>query len=190
MSAGNKNNSTKLLFAAVSSYPRPMTELDAVWSQMLDDAGQQASDAGRHAIAEYLRLKATNDAIRTRGVAWLLDSFIEIAMREHRTQNMTVERDEPHSFARGASNMVGTRLSIRLGVRCLTVEAGWARTPADGIMRKGALAFAQLTHFGMPRESSELRLVHGEDLPKWLGDSDAVIDSSEIRRHIDVFLDR
>jgi len=103
-------------------------------------------------------------------------------------RGLTFERVEPHNFARGSSNMVGSLLEIRLGVRCLSVEAGWARTPSDGIMRHGALAFARITHFGMPKQDSEFRLVHAETLPYWLANDDSVIDSSHLSGHFDTFI--
>src|SRR5258708_34688928 len=109
-----------------------MTELDQIWSKMLTDASARADIDDRQHVADYLRLKTTNDAIRERGVGWLFDTVIEIAglaMRDH--FGITIEREEPHSFARGSSNMVGSLLEVRQGVRCLTVEAGWARTPRD-----------------------------------------------------------
>jgi hypothetical protein len=166
-----------------------MTELDQLWSQMLDKTAAKAADADRNHVAEYLRLRATNDAIRRIGVAWLFDTIIEIAGRAMCDRfGITIEREEPHSFARGSSNMVGSLIEVRQGVRCLTVEAGWARTPSDGIMQKGALAFGRITHFGLPREAAEIRLVHAESLPSWLREEGTVVDSSELRRHFDVFL--
>ena len=166
-----------------------MTELDQMWSQMLDDATGKAGDTGRQQLAEYLRLKATNDAIREIGVRWLFDTVVEIAGRAMRDNyGITIERVEPHSFTRGSSNMVGSLLEIRQGVRCLTVEAGWVRTPRDGIMQNGALAFARISHFGLPREAAEIRLIHAESLPGWRGDDDSVIDSDELQRHFGVFL--
>src|SRR5437879_2741967 len=119
-----------------------MTELDRIWSQMLSGNAAKAGDSGRQHVAEYLRLRATNDAIRAAGVGWLFDTMIEIAGRAMRDRfGIIIEREDPHSFTRGSSNMVGSLLEIRQGVRCLTVEAGWARTPRDGIMQKGALAY-------------------------------------------------
>lgn len=166
-----------------------MTELEQVWSQMLADAGQRASEMGREHVAEYLRLKATNDAIRARGVAWLTDSFIEIAGAEQRHHaNIVIERKDPYSFARGSHTMQGTLLSIRQGVRCLTIEAGWARSPRDGIMQKGALAYACVSHFGMPKAGAEFRLVHVESLPTWLDESEVVVDTVVLRQHFDLFL--
>src|SRR5688572_21900374 len=120
-----------------------MTELDQVWSQMLDAAAVKARETGRHDVAEYLRLKATNDAIRKLGCTWLFNTFVEIATNIQSGRiHLTIERQEPHSFAHGSSNMVGSRINVQQGVRCLSIEAGWARTPSDGIMRNGALAFA------------------------------------------------
>lgn len=166
-----------------------MTELDQVWFRMLDEATVRADQAGRDDVVEYLRLRATNDAVRTRGVNWLFDTLIEIAAPAlSRYRSLAIERDEPHNFARDSSNMVGSRLQIRHGVRCLTVEAGWARSPSDGIMREGSLAFARITHFGMPKASAEIRLVHAESLPNWLDDDDSIIDSSELARHFALFM--
>jgi len=162
-----------------------MIELDRVWVSLLDDATAKAIRAGRTDLADYLRLRATNDAIRNTGVAWLFDTMIEIATRPSQ-RAIKIERDDPHSFTRGSSNMVGSRLQIRHGVRCLTVEAGWARTPSDGIMQKGSLAFARFTHFGMPRETSEFRLVHAASLPHWLSENDAIIDSFVLQRHFEL----
>jgi len=168
-----------------------MTELDQVWSEMLDQAAAQAVSSGQQDIADYLRLKATNDAIRSTGVRWLLDVFIEIASHESRRyQTLTIEREEPHNFARGNSNMVGTLIAIRHGVRCLTIEAGWARTPSDGIMHNRALAVARVSHFGLPHKNAEFRLVHGKTLPKWLDDNEAIVESPALRRHLDILLDR
>ena len=166
-----------------------MTELDLVWSQLLADAGTRAGDAGRKHVADYLRLRATNDAIRNAGVQWLYDTMIEIAAPAMAGHNpVSIEREDPHSFVRGSSTMVGSLLRIRQGVRCLTIEAGWVRTPGDGIMQKGALVYARITHFGMTKAGGEIRLVHAETLPQWLDETDAVIDISELRRHFEVFL--
>lgn len=166
-----------------------MSELDQIWFRMLDEASVRATDAGKHDVADYLRLRATHDAIRNAGVAWLIDSMIEIATRTTRNlYRLTIEREEPHNFAMGSSNMVGSCLKIRQGVRCLTIEAGWARTPSDGIMHKGALAFARISHFGMPKERLELRLVHTESLPQWLRDDGLIIESIDLERHVDLFL--
>lgn len=162
-----------------------MTELDRVWSKMIEDALPNASGD----VAEYLRLKATNDAIRRLGVGWLFDTIIEIAGRKMRARpHLNIELIEPHSFKHGNSNMVGRLASFRLGVRCLTVEAGWARTPSDGIMRDGSLAVARITHFGKPKHSSELRFVHGNELPNWLDRNGNAADSALLEEHFAILL--
>ena len=166
-----------------------MTELDHVWSQMLIDAESRADDTGRKHVSDYLRLRATNDAIRIGGVGWLFDTAVEIAVPAMSGPNpVTIEREEPHSFSRGSSTMVGSLLRIRQGVRCLTIEAGWVRTPSDGIMQKGALVYARISHFGMPKAGGEIRLVHAASLPQWLDEADAIVDSGGLRRHFEVFL--
>lgn len=165
-----------------------MTELDEVWSQMLASAAANAKEAGRSDVVDFLRLKASNDAIRTTGVRWLFDTVIEIAANANRGRtSLTIERDEPHNFTHGNSNLVGTRVMVRHGVRCLSVEAGWTRTPSDGIMRGGALAFARVSHFGMPKLTTELKLVSEEPAPKWRNaESSDQVDSAELMRHIEI----
>ena len=166
-----------------------MTELDHVWSQLLEDAESRADMGDRRHVAEYLRLKATNDVIRAAGVAWLFNTVIEIAGPAiDRPHGVSVEREEPHSFGRGNSTMVGSLLRVRQGVRCLTVEAGWARTPSDGIMQKGALVFGRISHFGTPKAAAEIRLVHAEDLPQWLDETGSIIDGDTLRRHVELLL--
>lgn len=166
-----------------------MTELDTVWFKMLADSMDAAELSDRDDVVDYLKLRASNDAIRRAGVDWLYSTLIDIAgpaMREHRA--LTIDRHEPHNFRWGNSNMVGSRLEIRLGVRCLTCEAGWARTPSDGIMRSGALAFARLYHFGFPGSTAELRLFHDVSLPRWLTDSGSPLAAKDLADHLQLLL--
>ena len=102
--------------------------------------------------------------------------------------SLIVEREEPYAFERGRSTMVGTLIDVRHGVRRLGLAAGWARTPAHGIMQNNALAYARFTHFGLPKAGAELRLVHGDGLPEWLDGSAHPIGSTELRRHLDILL--
>ena len=172
----------------MTTYPRHMTELDQEWSQLLDTATERANAAGRHEVADYLRLRATNDVIRKVGCTWLFNTFVEIATSLAGPSNIAIERQEPHKFAHASSTMVGSRLNVRLGVRCLSIEAGWARVPSDGIMRSGALAISHISHFGMPKAGAELRLVHADTLPKWITGENTVVDQDYLRRHFDIFL--
>jgi hypothetical protein len=169
-----------------------MNELDEIWSQMLEKAIAGSENAGRGDVAAYLRLKATNDAIRQRSVKWLFDSLIEIAAEaDPNFAHFKMERVEPHNFSFRGANMAGSKLNIRQGVRCLTVEAGWTRTPSDGFMRGGALAHARITHFGIPKENTDLLLIRGNSLPEWYEaekpkDSDP-FGLAGLRRHFTVF---
>ncbi|HMT09357.1 MAG TPA: hypothetical protein PKA82_15240 [Pyrinomonadaceae bacterium] len=169
-----------------------MTELDQVWSQMIGNATAQAARNGNKVVLDYLMLRASNDQIRNAGVAWLFDSATAIAsaaMSDHR--HLRAELFEPHSFRHGNSNLVGRKLSFQLGVRCLSIEAGWTRTPSDGIMRGGSLATARISHFGIPRETMLLQLTLAEPSPVWINvETAAVADSSHLERHFSILLSR
>lgn len=177
-------------FSAAKSILAFMTELDQVWSQMLADAGVKADVEGRKHLLDYLRLRATNDAIRSKGVAWLIDAFIQGAIdRQRQKANLSIERVEPHTFSHGNSTMVGIQLVISHGVRCLTVEAGWVRSPSHGIMRRSALAVAQIAHFGLPNAGVSIHLIHHDDeLPRWIDDEQNVTDMAVIERHFELLL--
>ena len=166
--------------------PFVIDELDESWVRMVAAAGERATLEGRSDVAEYLRLKASNDAIRATGVKWLIDAFIEVAFT---TDSLfEIGRIDGHTFAYGASTMGGTRLDIRHGVRCLTIEAGWTRLPADGIMRDAALARANIIHFGRPRNTMSLRLVHGADLPEWVIEEGTVFRIDQVEHHISLLI--
>ncbi len=166
-----------------------MSELDDKWSEMLEQATARARADGRAHVADYLHLKSVNDAIRVAGVGWLVDSLLQIATE---LDGIAIERVEPHSFKHDGTNVVGTMLKIRQGVRCLTIEAGWPRTPSDGFMRRGALAVARVVHFGMPRNNAELSLVRAENGIVWVfrDQSEAVspFDGDQLQSHFKLFL--
>lgn len=169
-----------------------MNELDETWSKMLSQALENARVSGRHDVADYLNLKAANDTIRQTGVAWLFDTLIEIAGDANRSNpGISIEREDVYNFLHRGANIVGSLVRLRLGVRCLTVEAGWTRTPADGFMRGGALAFARLTHMGMPKANTDLSLIKSEESPIWqfmLEEKGAQIFRSEsLRDHFRIF---
>ena len=168
-----------------------MNELDEVWSKMLSQALENAQASGRHDLADYLSLKATNDAIRQTGVTWLFDTLIEIAGEANRSNvSISIERNDPHNFAYRGANIVGSLVRLRHGVRCLSVEAGWTRTPADGFMRGGALAFARISHLGMPKPNAEIALTTSNETPVWMvvleEKAVAVFHSEALRRHCDI----
>jgi hypothetical protein len=171
-----------------------MSELHEMWSEMLAAARENARAAGRGDVADYLDLKASNDLLRRAGVEWLtatLTGFAAEANRENRS--IAIERSEPHSFAFHGANMVGHSLELRYGVRRLTLEAGWTRTPGDGFMRGGALAFARFRHFGMPHAALDAALFHAEASdPVWRAVKNDLVGSElraeHLRRHLDILL--
>ncbi|MGC2237129.1 MAG: hypothetical protein WA584_13265 [Pyrinomonadaceae bacterium] len=167
-----------------------MNELEEVWTQMMNKAISDARDSGRHDVAEYLTLKATNDFIRAMSIKWLFDSMNEI-LRQSGLVNIKIENENPHRFAFNKANMVGSRLGLRQGVRCLSIEAGWTRTPADGFMRGGALAAARITHFGIVKENEELILLRQDDFPQWFSidrqERKTIFDSNNLQKHFRIF---
>ena len=167
-----------------------MTELDEVWNRMLADAAESAKAQGRSDVAEYLSLKAANDMIRSAGVKWLFDSALEItAAAEGAARRITIERVEPFNFPYRGANIVGSQLKLNLGVRCLSVEAGWTRTPADGFMRGGPLAVARLRHFGIPKANAELLLLKTDAAVTWSEtDSKRDFTTQHLQEHFLVFL--
>ena len=165
-----------------------MNELDEIWTRMLDDAAANALAAGRADVADFLALKQSNDAIRRMSIGWLFDSLIEIASEANRDDpSIVIEREEPHEFDFRNARMAGSLVRVRWGVRSLTAEAGWTRTPAHGFMRGGALAAARLIHFGMPEQGAELALVQTESGPEWALAGGEKFDVEELRRHFALF---
>lgn len=158
---------------------------------MLAESAASARAAGRHAVADYLALKATNDQIREVGARWLFDSLVELAGAANRQSSaITIEREDPHSFRVQGANLVGTLLRLRHGLRCLTLEAGWTRTPSDGFMRGGALAAARITHFGRREFNVDLALRQTDELPRWFtlhddGQSSA-FETNDLQRHFEL----
>ena len=148
-----------------------MSELDAEWARRLEDAEARARSAGRGDVADYLSLRASNDAARSVGCAWLIETFQMIAGEANRRgSSLTISLDDAHRFRVGHSTMVGRRLTLRAGVRSVTVEAGWPRSPRDGVVRGNGLARARVSHFGDRRAGEELLLVRSADgTPRWLG---------------------
>ena len=168
-----------------------MAELEATWTKLLDQASLTAIESGRIDVADYLRLKLANDTIRRTGVDWLFQTLIDQAMEAERNhRHLRIDRVDPHSFKIGTSNFVGSRIEVHFGVRCLSLEAGWARTPSDGVMRNGALAIAVISHFGMRSEDSQYKLMRGTAFPVWVDELGSEIHAEEIHQHLQLLLDR
>lgn len=170
-----------------------MNELDEVWSQKLSDALIRAKTEGRGDVADYIALRTTNDNLRQTSIKWLFDSLIEIAAFANRNGNaVTFETKNQHQFKVGNSTLSGASISLRQGVRCLTVEAGWTRLPADGFMRGGGLALGRLSHFGISKHNAELFLVLQNDTPSWFSSDKngkrENFDSRHLNAHFQIFL--
>lgn len=146
-----------------------MSELDREWARRLAEAEQRARAMGRSDVAAYLALRASNDMARTVAIEWLLETLTTIAGEANRAgASINLTQQDAHRFRVGTSTMVGSRLTLRAGVRALTIEAGWPRTPRDGIVR-GGLASAKISHFGNRLADEDLLLVQGaEGVPQWL----------------------
>ncbi len=158
-----------------------MNELDEVWAKMMQQAIANATANSRGDVAQYLLLKANNDSIRSTASQWLFNSFLELSEEANRKGiKLEIENEQPHRFAVGASTMVGALLRFRYGIRCLTIETGWTRTPSDGFMRGNSLAHAKISHFGMSKENDDLVLLRfNQENPFW-----AKIDKNETRIEI------
>jgi hypothetical protein len=171
-----------------------MNELNEFWANSIREAINQARAQGRADVADYLFLKATNDEIRAASCRWLFESLLEIAHETMRGGlNLEIENENPHRFEMNKATMVGSLLEFKFGVRRLSAEAGWTRTPQDGFMRGGALAFARLSHFGQAKHNAELILIRSaEAVPQWFAIDRAgrqmPFDSNNLREHFRIFL--
>jgi hypothetical protein len=152
-----------------------MTDLDEAWESALAEAKRRAHTAGRADIAEYLNLRARNDLLRRTGTEWLVSSLTKLAGEANRRgAGIQIEQQDAHRFRVGSTTMVGTRVTLRNGVRALTVESGWPRAPRDGFIRGGGLACANIKHFGRPRANAELILVRAaKGGPLWMASEKA-----------------
>ncbi len=174
-----------------------VSEFNAEWARRIAEAERRARTAGRGDVADYLALRAANDLVRAVGLDWLLETFTAHAAvlnRHHSGAGISIapKHDEAaHRFRVGHSTMVGKSLTLRAGVRSVTIEVGWPRTPADGIVRGGGLALAAVTHFGDRRSNEQFLLVRSSSHaapPQWLvlEESGARLPLLEerVRRHV------
>jgi hypothetical protein len=147
-----------------------VSELDEAWGQALAEAQRRATAAGRRDVADYLRLRASNDLLRQTSIEWLLETFTILAGKANRRgASIQIAKEEIYRFPIGNSTMVGPLLTLVFGVRALSVEAGWPRTPSDGFVRGGGLACARIRHRGRKSVDEDLMLVRSDkDAPRWM----------------------
>lgn len=137
-----------------------MNEFEDTWELTLAEAMRRAQAAGRADLAGYLDLRARNDLLRRAATEWLTITFTSLAAVANRhSAGIQIEQKDGHRFRRGPATMVGHQLTLRRGVRALTIESGWPRAPRDGIVRGAGLACANIKHLGRPRANAELLLV-------------------------------
>lgn len=170
-----------------------MDELSEVWEQLITEAARHPHEIKREGLAEFIAVKTQNDQIRETYVRWLLDTMRTAA--EHANQKnarIQIENQDSHIFKMERMQLRGSLLRFRQGVRCLMVEAGWTRTPADGFMRGNALAVARISHFGIAKENAELHLLKFEDRPQWFtvarNGSRVSFEIEDLVRHFQIFL--
>jgi hypothetical protein len=172
-----------------------VSELDEAWAAALSEAERRARSAGRSELAEYISLRNSNDLLRTAGIEWLVSSFTILAGEANRAgASLQIANQDAHRFRIGNSTMVGSLLTLSNGVRRLSVEAGWPRTPRDGVVRGNGLACANIRHLGIKSANEELLLAKtNSGAPGWLSSSRPkprhVLHESDIRRHLAILLD-
>ena len=169
-----------------------INELEEAWELALAEASQRAQRAGRADIARYLDLRRRNDLLRRTAIDWLNAAFTSLAADANRfSAGIQIERHDDHRFRRGPATMVGPQLVFRRGVRTLTVESGWPRTPRDGIVRGDGLACANIRHLGRARLNDELVLIRSRnDSPQWFvinDDERSPLNDLMLRRHFAFF---
>jgi len=171
-----------------------VSELDEAWASALAEAESRARLSGRREVAAYLALRNSNDLLRKTGIEWLMSTFETLAAQANRRgASIQISREDNHRFRAGNSTMVGKLLLLRFGVRQLSVEAGWPRTPRDGVLRGGGLAFANIRHLGIKSASEALRLVQSQrGAPSWVvgerGEGQAEVHERNLRKHIATLL--
>lgn len=170
-----------------------MSRLDEVYSRDLEKEVDKARSLGRFDLSEYLSLRASNDAIREKGVEWLFTALSDIAEAFNgRGASIQIAKIDGHRFKFGNSRLTGSAITLNRGIRQLTVEAGWTQSTGDGIMRGGALVCARITHFGFTKQNEELLLLKVEGIPQWfsrMGERElASFNITSFKRHFETFL--
>lgn len=172
-----------------------ISELDEAWELALAEAKRRAQATGRSDITDYLNLRTRNDLLRKIGIEWLLNSFTNLAGEANRRgAAIQLEHLDAHRFRVGTATMVGTRLTLRNGVRTLSIESGWPRAPRDGFIRGGGLACANLKHFGRPRSNAELTLKRSsKNSPQWViaekTGAQSLLSEKRLRDHLFILLE-
>ena len=173
-----------------------MSELDEAWTIALAEAESRARSAGRTDLSAYLALRNSNDLHRKVGTDWLLTTFTTVAGEANRAgASLQLANDDTHRFKIENATMVGPRLNLDNGVRRLSVEVGWPRTPRDGFIRGGGLSCAKIKHFGRKSLDEELRLIlDPAGTPRWIvkenDEGFREVHEADVRRHVSILLNQ
>ena len=171
-----------------------MSELDEAWASALSEAETRARMEGHVDLAAYLSLRNANDLLRSTGIRWLIETFETLAAEANRHgASLQITRDDKHRFQIGNATMVGRLLTLTSGVRQLFIEAGWPRTPRDGVVRGGGLARGNIRHLGIKSANDALLLVSSpKGVPRWIitdrATPDAELHESGLRKHLATLL--
>lgn len=183
---------TPAVLVIQNEWQNNVSELDEAWALALAEAEARARMTGRHDLAEYLALRNSNDLLRKTGIEWLLITCETLAGEANRKgASIQIAKDEKHRFRVGNATMVGRMLTLSSGVRKFFVEAGWPRTPRDGVVRGVGLARGNLKHMGIRRPNEALLLVlSAEGVPRWImpdkDSGEAEIHEAHLREHINL----
>lgn len=182
-----------------------MIDREEQFAQAMQEAERRARTHGRGDVADYLRLRAVNDAARRTGIDWLFATFSAAAGEANRNGagiSIDFAKDSAkdaanntgHRFQVGAATMQGAKMVLRRGVRELVIEAGFPRTPPDGFIRGGGLACANIRHFGNPKANLALMLMREKDAVRWFTTDDeqplkqSVFTESDCFNHVMQFV--
>jgi hypothetical protein len=172
-----------------------MAEDRESYERLLEEALKRARREGASEVLEYIVLRASNDRLRKAGIEWLDRELSGIVAELNRAGGgLALERAEEHRFKVGSATMQGVRLTVRgAGFRALTVEAGWPRSPRDGIVR-GGLACAQLRRFGSPASEELVLVCERQGAPRWMARDHMgrlhPFTVESLRAHVEALLER
>jgi hypothetical protein len=171
-----------------------VNDFDEIRKELITEAAITPNALAGEELFDFIAVRTANDKIRRNAINQLFSTMQEIAKHANRKNaNIIIQSTEPHHFSIGQMNLSGAMMRFRRGIRCMTVEAGWTRTPKDGFMRGNALAIAKISHFGMTHENVELHLIKFENRPHWFKVDDEQMRISfeleDLIGHFQIFLE-
>ena len=166
---------------------------NTIFGRDIDLAIAESKEKGRFELADYLKLKATNDRIRQESRDWLFDTIedLVIAFNNHGAR-IKFETLFKKRIKYGYSSLTGNTLELKQGLRCFTTEVGWTQSIDDGVMKSGSMAFGRLRHFGFKKETEEIELHDFEGVPQWFSVNEDLTRTpftvASLKRHFEVLL--